>query len=144
MKTKTLVIGLLLFATALFTYAQAPETPVPTARDEAIKGWFSQFSGWQMFLIPTVTVLIMGFRKFVGIIPDQLWPWISPFIGAALDWAASMAGFWTSNGQVGLLMGGLAVWFSQLGKQTKELKSEGISITASGVSNQKTTPTPPS
>lgn len=137
---KQTIIGLILCLGLVLSINLAAQStndvPVkpPTATDEAIRGWFSQFSAWQMFLVPAVTVLIMGFRKVVAIVPDQLWPWLAPFIGAGLDYAASMAGFWTGSGQVGLLMGGLAVWFSQLGKQTLELKKEGPTITASGVS----------
>lgn len=140
MKTKLAIIGLLL-ATGLFALAQTNSVIDPFANptDKRIRDWFEGFSAYQMFLIPAVTVFIMAFRRFVSFVPDQLWPWIAPFIGAGLDFVAVKVGLWTGSPETGLLMGGLAVWFSQVGKQTKEIALQGLSVTPSGVSNQKTT-----
>ena len=60
-------------------------------------------------------------KTWVPKIPANFFPWISPILGGLLDYAATQAGLWTGSGEVGLMMGGLATWFHQTGRQTIEL-----------------------
>ena len=126
MKTKTntntiLVILFFLCGMGLVT----AQTNDVTSTDTAIQSYVDRFTWLKIFIVPTVTVLVMGLRKAIAAIPVQIWPWVTPFLGTALDYVGSKIGIWTSNAEAGVLMGGLAVWFHQLVTQTKELKREG-------------------
>lgn len=100
-----------------------------TATDESIRKTFSEYSAIKLFIVPIVTVLIMGFRKLVAIIPDQLWPYISPFLGVGIDYLASKTGLWTNSPGAGAALGALAVWLHQLGSQTLEARKSGLTTT---------------
>lgn len=130
---KTLLSTILILA-ALVCVAQTNTPPDVTPTDEAIRDTLGKYSLVKVFIMPVVTVFIMAFRRFVRVVPDQLWPWLAPFVGVALDYAASKTGFWTGSIEAGLAMGATATWFSQLGKQTKEIWESGPTSTVSGVS----------
>lgn len=107
--------------------------------DEKIAGLFSKFSYWQFLLIPIITALISGLRQLVPKIPSAMLPWLAPFIGAILDWAAMKSGIWTGgNVAIGLLLGTSATWFHQIGKQT--MSNQGSTETET---TTKTTTPPP-
>lgn len=125
---------LLLLLTTLVCVAQTNTPPDMTNADETIRDTLGKYSAVKVFIMPAVTILIMAFRRFVRVVPDQLWPWLAPFVGVALDYAASKTGFWTGSIEAGLAMGATATWFSQLGKQTKEIWQTGPTSTVSGVS----------
>lgn len=134
MKTK------ILFMLCLLPLALIAQTNVFTPGDETIRDTLGKYSLVKLFIVPAVTVLVMAARKWIGLIPDQLWPWLAPFIGVGLDYLASKLGFWTGSTEAGLAMGGLAVWFSQIGKQTTEALKNGLSTTKAGVTNEIGTP----
>lgn len=114
-----------------------------TVEDEKIRDTLGKYSAVKIFIVPIVGVLVMALRKFVGKIPDQAWPWVTPFIGVGLDYLAAKMGFWTGSVEAGAAMGAAAVWFSQLGKQTKEVFKEGPTVTEAGITNVKVTEVPP-
>lgn len=114
-----------------------------TPDDEKIRDVLGKYSLVKIFIVPVVGALVMAVRKWVGLIPDQAWPWVTPFIGVGLDYLASKLGFWTGSVEAGAAMGGLAVWFSQLGKQTKELMVDGASVSESGDTNESSKPPKP-
>jgi hypothetical protein len=147
MKNKLFIIVMAVVALAfaflpLLAFGQTND-PAFTADDEKIRDAIGKYSALKLFMVPLVTVLVMFARKLIGRIPDQLWPVIAPFLGVALDYAASKLGFWTGSIEAGAAMGGLAVWFSQLSKQTKELVKEGPTVTEAGVSNVSVPPPQP-
>lgn len=82
---------------------------------------FQQLKPIEFLLIPAVTILIQALRKFIPAIPDKIWPWVAPLIGAILDFVASKAGWWTGNVAVGAMLGGLGTWFHQLDKNSVNL-----------------------
>lgn len=88
----------------------------------------------QFLIIPLVTVIIMGVKKLVPKIPPVAWPFVAPFIGALLDYAAAKAGWVTGSPVVGAMLGGLGTWFHQTGSQTKQ------AISGTGDSGQPSTP----
>lgn len=137
MKTK------LLFLLCLLPLAILAQTNEFTVEDEKIRDVLGKYSMVKIFIVPAVTVLVMALRKWVGLIPDQAWPWLAPFIGVGLDFLASKFGFWTGSVEAGAAMGGLAVWFSQLGKQTREALTDGASTTAAGKTNEINQPPKP-
>lgn len=92
-----------------------PPVPVP---DGPTLDIFKQLKPLEFLLIPAVTVLIQAARKFIPQIPDALWPWVAPFVGALLDYLASKAGLWTGNVAIGMMLGGLGTWFHQLDKNS--------------------------
>jgi hypothetical protein len=98
-----------------------PPLPGPApAPSGGLSGKLGQF---QWVLVPVTTIIIMGVKKWVPAIPSQLYPWIAPLLGGALDWFGTQAGIWSGDALVGAAFGGLATWFHQLGSQTKELVS---------------------
>lgn len=106
-----------------------PGAPGPevTDGDAKVASYLTKFTWLKIFIVPTVTVLVMGLRKWISAIPIQVWPWVTPFLGAGLDYLGAKVGIWTNSLEAGAAMGGLAVWFHQLGTQTRELKNEGPS-----------------
>ena len=136
MKTKyrigLLIAALLLLVLPLFLLAQTTNGFVPTPTDETVRDALGKYSWVKGFIFPVVTVLIMLFRKWVVIIPDQFWPYIAPFLGWGIDALAAGMGFWTGSPAAGLAMGAAAVWFHQLGRQTKEITTTGITTTKPG------------
>jgi hypothetical protein len=129
------LIGLLLIAAALIVsfdlFAQTNAYEI-TPKDEAIRDTLSKYSWVKVFIVPVTTVFVMLFRKFVGFIPDQMWPWLAPFIGVGIDFIAAKIGFWTGNVGVGLAMGAAGTWFHQIGSQTKEMATTGLTTTTGG------------
>jgi hypothetical protein len=124
--TKTTMLVMLLVFWAVSLIAQVTNVPPDiTSGDQAVQAFLAKFSWVKVFIVPAVTVLVMGLRKVISAIPVQVWPWVAPFLGAGLDYAGAKLGFWTSSLEAGAAMGGLAVWFHQLGVQTKDLVSEG-------------------
>lgn len=134
---KLTVITLILAPIVLL--AQTNVFYVVTPEDEAIRDTLGKFSIVKLLIVPVVTVFVMAVRKWIMLIPDQLWPWITPFIGVGLEYLGEKLGFWTGSTQAGAMVGALAVWFSQLGKQTKEASKDGFSITKSGDTEAKET-----
>lgn len=128
------VVALTFALLPLLAFGQT-NNPAFTADDEKIRDALGKYSLVKIFIVPIVGALVMGLRKFVGKIPDQAWPWVTPFIGVGLDYLAAKMGFWTGSVEAGAAMGAAAVWFSQLGKQTKELVKEGPTVTEAGISN---------
>jgi hypothetical protein len=136
MKLKLAVVLLTVWATCLFAQVtNAPADPVNPVNDQEVRAFFDQQLLLKLFIVPITTVLVMGIKKMIGAIPVQLWPWITPFLGVGLDYLGSKVGIWTGSAEAGGIMGGLAVWFHQLGTQTKDLTTQG----AKASSNQ--TPT---
>jgi len=127
-----LIAALLLLVLPLFLLAQTTNGFVPSPTDEKIRDALGKYSLVKGLMVPLITVIIMALRKWIGLIPDQLWPWLSPFIGWGLDAAAAGLGFWTGSMEAGLAMGGLSVWFHQLGRQTKEVAKSGLTTTKPG------------
>lgn len=123
--TKLIILVTLLILCVVSLFAQTNGVPDITPTDEAIRDQLAQFSWLKIFIVPITTVIVMGLRKVISAIPIQLWPWVTPFIGTALDYAGAKFGFWTGNVEAGLAVGALAVWFHQLTVQTKNLASEG-------------------
>lgn len=139
MKTKLFLFLLCLAPLALLAQPTNDFTP----DDEKIRDVIGKYSALKLFIVPIVLALVMAIRKGIGFIPDQLWPVLTPFIGVGLDFLASKLGFWTGSVEAGAAMGGLAVWFSQLGKQSKELMVDGPSVTKSGDTNEINKPPSP-
>ena len=140
MKTKHIIgIGLLLMA-VLFTVAAQTNGVSITPTDQKIHDALEKYQAVKIFIMPITMVLIMGFRRVVKFVPDQIWPVLGPFVGVGIDYVAARFGFWTGSIEAGLAMGAAATWFNQLGKQTLELYKEGPSITPSGVSNLNSKP----
>jgi hypothetical protein len=106
-----------------------PSIPAPAS------ALLKQLQPVQFLLVPATTVLITVFRRFIPKIPSQAWPFVAPFIGATLDYAAGKAGLWTGNAAVGAMLGGLGTWFHQLDKQTL-----GLTDKIAGVAPKPTTP----
>lgn len=137
MKTKTIVTVMLLMFCAVSIFAQLAtnvppaDSPVVESSDETIRAFLTKYSALKLFIVPVVTVLVMGLRKVITFIPDQIWPIVTPFIGVGLDYLASKTGLWTSSAEAGALMGGLATWFHQLGAQLRESKQVGFTYSAS-------------
>lgn len=117
MKTTRLLL-LALLAAPLALLAQTNGVAI-TPADEKIADIFSKLSAWQFLLVPTVMALVQALKTWVPLIPSRFLPWVAPFIGAALDYAASKAGFWTSDPAIGALIGGAAVWAHQAFTQPK-------------------------
>lgn len=134
---------LFLFLLFLAPLALLAQTNGFTLEDEKIRDVLGKYSLVKIFMVPAVGALVMGVRKLTNLIPDQAWPWVTPFIGVGLDFLASKIGFWTGSVEAGAAMGGLAVWFSQLGKQTKEAMVDGTSYTDSGKTNEINKPPTP-
>lgn len=116
----TIIVGFIAFdMLSAVAIAQdiATNTP-PDAGNVPALDIFKQLKPVEFLLIPLVTVVIQGARKFIPQIPDAVWPWVAPFIGAILDYTASKAGLWTGNAAVGAMLGGLGTWFHQLDKNS--------------------------
>ena len=107
------------------------DNPVVDANDQTIRAFLTKYSLVKLLIVPFVTILVMAVRRWIGYIPDQVWPWATPIIGALLDYAGSKAGFWTDNVTVGAAMGGLATWFHQIGAQTREVTKKGFTYSKS-------------
>lgn len=103
-----------------------PGQTLEQAAKQPAKDIFSVLKPLQFLMIPLVTVVIQLARKWVPMIPDTYWPFISPFLGATIDYIAGAAGLWTGNAAVGALFGGLGVWFHQLQKQAGDPLSKLI------------------
>lgn len=134
------VLAFLLMPVIAIAQSIAVTNFFPGAADEKVRDVLGKYSLVKALLVPGTLVLVMAVRKWIGLIPDQLWPWITPFIGAGLDWVGTRVGFWTGSPEAGLAAGGLAVWFSQLGKQTREALKDGFSTSKSGDTNEANTP----
>lgn len=91
-----------------------------TAGDEEIRNQLEKYSWLKIFIVPLVTVLVMGIKKAITAVPGAVWPWVTPFIGAGLDYIGAKLGFWTGSVEAGAAAGALAVWFHQLNTQTKD------------------------
>lgn len=125
MKTKTSLFCLICLFLCWCAMAQDTNA-VPGATGGGLSAKLGQF---QWVLIPLTTTVIGGLKKFISMIPSQLWPWVSPFLGAGLDWIGSKAGIWSGDPTVGALMGGAGTWFHQLLTQTKDLVATSKSKT---------------
>lgn len=130
MKTKTTILVMILIGWATCLLAQvATNTPPATtdmeATDAGIHAFLTKYSVLKLFLVPLITVGVMGLKKVIGAIPIQVWPYVTPFLGTGLDYLGEKAGIWSGNAVVGAAMGGLAVWFHQIGAQAKEFVKEG-------------------
>ncbi len=121
------LIGWAALAVAQVTTNVPPaDNPVVESSDEAIRSFLTKYSVVKLFMIPIVMLAIQGFRKAVTFVPDQMWPYITPFIGVGLDYAAAKAGFWTNSAEAGAIVGGLATWFHQVYAQSKEAARHGL------------------
>lgn len=127
-----LMVALLLLCVVAPVLAQTNTPPDITSTDEGIRQALERFSWLKIFIVPITTVVVMGARLAIKAIPIQLWPWITPFLGAGLDYLGAKFGFWTTNPAAGAAMGGLAVWFHQLGAQTLNIAEEGPKPSAGG------------
>lgn len=131
-----LIVSLCLLAMAVFaqtgiatnqgvrldnTFTNAVPAPTPAR----VTHFFQAVKPAEFLLIPTVIVLIMLIKKWIPKIPGAAWPYLAPFIGALLDYAATNFGLWSGNAGVGAMFGGLAVWFHQLGTQTRDAVKGG-------------------
>lgn len=135
------VLGILMFNILSFiAIAQDVSTNLPPAAGSGTVApleIFAKLKGLEFLLIPLVTVLIQAARRYIPQIPDAIWPWVGPFIGAILDYAATKAGLWTGNLAVGAMLGGLATWFHQLDKNS-------VNVLGRMLPPASAPPTPPS
>lgn len=121
----------------LATNVPPADAPVIESSDEAIRAFLTKYSALKLFIVPIVTVLVMGLRRVISFIPDQVWPIVTPFIGVGLDYLASKTGLWTSSAEAGALMGGLATWFHQLGLQMRKAQRKGLTYSKSSKPEDK-------
>lgn len=95
--------------------------------DQKVRDFFLGLSAWQFLLAPVVGILMQGVKNGLKMISPKFIPWLGPLVGAVLDYAAAKAGFWTGNGSVGAMMGGLATWAHQAFTQPFDPPAEAAS-----------------
>ncbi len=90
---------------------------------DSVSAFFTKMAPLQFVLVPIVTVSISVVRKYTTKIPEAVWPYASPFIGAGLDWLGTNFGLWSGNVAAGAMLGGLSTWFHQIDKHGPDLLS---------------------
>lgn len=101
---------------------------------EKISGLISQ---WQWLIVPLAGLLTALVKKYATQIPTKWLVLVAPLFGAILDTVATKVGLWESSGLLttvgtGAVLGALATWVHQVGRQTGLTQSSDQNVCQSG------------